>query len=386
MKRLLKFFKQFFKVLILVVLLCVALLYITDYDYILKGVRVVYLTGHTTAYIDDYPNFENMDIPVGNHPQAWPMHGNYNRVSATPVLSEINNELGTVAFLVIKNDSLWYENYAEGYGITSQTNSFSMAKSITSALLGKAIKDGYISSLDQPIGDFFEQYRNDKTTVGDLSSMASGLDWVESYTSPFSVTARSYYDDDLAETILQQKVVEEPGKEYKYLSGNSQLLGMVLEKATGEKLANYLTESLWQPMGAEHPALWQVDDKEHKLAKTFCCIASNARDFARFGKLYKDYGKWNGEQLLDSSFVAKSIVPRFPESPEYGYGFWLSDYLDKKIFVMRGILGQYVITIPEDDLIIVRLGHQRGDFIGQPFTNDFYVYLDEVYKMLDARL
>ncbi len=261
-----------------------------------------------------------------------------------------------------------------------------MAKSITSALLGKAIKDGYISSLDQPIGDFFEQYRNDKTTVGDLSSMASGLDWVESYTSPFSVTARSYYDDDLAETILNQKVVEAPGERFKYLSGNSQLLGMVLEKATGGKLANYLTESFWQPLGAEQPALWQVDDDEHKLAKTFCCIASNARDFARFGKLYKDYGTWNGEQLLDSSFVAKSIVPRFPESPEYGYGFWLSDHLNKKIFVMRGILGQYVITIPEDDLIIVRLGHQRGKKNGQPFSDDFYVYVEEVYEMLNAGL
>ena len=386
MKRLFKFIKRFFKGLIIFVIIAVVLLYITDYDYILKGVQVVYLKGHTTAYIDDHPHFENMDIKVGDQPQPWPMHQEYNTVSATETLSEINKRLGSVAFVIIKNDSIWYENYAEGYGTTSQTNSFSMAKSITSALLGKAIKDGYVIGLDQPLGDFFEQYANDKTTVGDLSSMASGLDWVESYTSPFSVTARSYYDDDLAETILNQKVTEEPGKAYKYLSGNSQLLGMVLEKATGKKLADYLTESLWQPLGAEQPALWQVDDKDHKLAKTFCCIASNARDFARFGKLYKDHGKWNGEPLLDSSFVAKSIVPRFSESPEYGYGFWLSDHLNKKIFVMRGILGQYVITIPEDDLIIVRLGHQRGELVGQPFTDDFYVYLEEAYEMLDANL
>ncbi len=111
-------------------------------------------------------------------------------------------------------------------------------------------------------------------------------------------------------------------------------------------------------------------------------MRSNARDFARFGKLYKDYGEWNGKQILDSAFVAKSIKPRFAKSPEYGYGFWLSDFLGKKIFVMRGILGQYVIVIPEDDLIIVRLGHQPGERIDKPFTSDFYLYIDEVYKML----
>jgi len=374
--------KRFLKGLAIVVALLIGLAYLTDYDYILKGVRVVYLKGHTTAYIDDYPHFENMTIASSENPQPWPMHADYNSVKATETLTKRNESLGTVAFLIIKNDSIWFEEYAEGYGVDSKTNSFSMAKSITSALLGKAIQEGHIEGLDQPIGDFFEQFANDATTVGDLSSMSSGLDWDESYVSPFSVTARSYYDDDLAETILNLKVIEAPGQSFKYLSGNSQLLGMVIEKATGQKLANYLSETLWKPMGAEQPALWQLDDETNQLAKTFCCIASNARDFARFGKLYKDYGKWNGVQLLDSSFVATSIVPRFEASPEYGYGFWLSDHLDKQIFVMRGILGQYVITIPEDNVIIVRLGHQRGDATDLPFTDEFYLIIEEAYTML----
>ncbi len=291
--------------------------------------------------------------------------------------------MGTIAFLVIKNDSIWHENYAENYGRESQTNSFSMAKSITSALLGKAISDGYITDLVQPVSDFYPKF-DDSMTVGDLSSMASGLNWDESYKSPFSVTARSYYDDNLSETILNLEVVDTPGERYKYLSGNTQLLGMVIEKATGKKLAQYLSESFWEPMGFENEALWQVDDAENGLAKSYCCIASNARDFARFGRLYSNYGKWNGKQLIDSSFVAKSIESRFKESPQYGYGFWLSDYLDKNIFVMRGILGQYIISIPEDDLIIVRLGHQRGTRSGRPFTDDFYTYIDAVYEMLNA--
>lgn len=363
----------------------ILLLYITDYEYILKGVRVVYFTGHTTAFIDDHVYFENDTIAPSNTPQPWPLHKNYNSMSASATLTETNETLGTVAFLIIKNDSIWYENYAEGYSNTSQTNSFSMAKSVVSALLGKAIMDGHIKGLDHPVSSFYPQYEGSSMTVGDLSSMASGLDWDESYKSPFSVTARAYYDDDLASTILNQKVVETPGQEFKYLSGNTELLGMVIQQATGQKLSKYLKQSFWDPMGFEQPALWQLDDDEHQLAKAYCCIASNARDFARFGKLYSNYGSWKGKRLIDSSFVATSITNRFEESPEYGYGFWLSDHLGKDIFVMRGILAQYVISIPEDDLIIVRLGHQRGAFINRDFTEDFYTYVEEAYEMLKKK-
>lgn len=377
-----KYIKGFFKGVIGLFLLLVLLAYIADYEYILKGVRVVYMTGHTTAYINDYSHFENMKIPASTNTQAWPEHPEYNKIQPTKKLKELNKKLGTVAFLIIKNDSLWHETYENGYGIDSKTNSFSMAKSIVSALLGKAIKDGYIKSLDQPIGDFYEQYRSSKTTVGDLSSMASGLDWTEHYTSPFSVTARAYYDDNLTETILNQKIVDAPGQSFKYLSGSTQLLGMIIEKATGKKMADYAAQSFWQPMGFEKEALWQVDDKKHKLAKAYCCISSNARDFARFGKLYKDYGKWNGQQILDSSFVATSIKPRFKNWEEYGYGFWLSNYLGKEVFVMRGILGQYVITIPEDNIIIVRLGHHQERRGKRPFSTDFYTYIEEAYQMM----
>jgi len=377
-----KFLKLLGKGILSIILILVVLAYITDYDYILKGVRVVYLTGHSTAYIDDYPYFENDTIKKGELSTAWPKHKDFNTVLETEKLKKTHEALGSTAFVILKNDSIWHEYYAPNYSATSKTNSFSMAKSITSALLGKAIKEGFIKSLDQPVGDFFEQYKGTGLTVGDLSSMASGLDWEESYKSPFSITARAYYDDNLTETILSQKVIETPGKSYKYLSGNTQLLGLVIEKATGQPLSQYLSEQFWKPMGAMQNALWQVDDASNRVAKSYCCIASNALDFARFGKLYKDYGVWNGTRILDSTFVAKSIVPRFKESPEYGYGFWLSNYKNKSFFVMRGILGQYVITNPKDNIIIVRLGHQRGEFNNKPFTQDFYTYIDEAYAML----
>ena len=288
--------KRFLKWLIGLLILVIAVLYLTDFNYILKGVRVVYLTGHTTAFIDDHSYFENEVIPASTNPQPWPLHKDFNTVGPTAKLLSTNGELGTVAFLIIKNDSIWFEEYAENYSSSSQTNSFSMAKSITTMLLGKAIDDGYISGLDQEVSDFYPQFQGSGMTVGDLSSMASGLNWDESYTSPFSITARSYYDDDLAKTILGLKVVEAPGTYFKYLSGNTQLLAMVIQKAVGKPLPSYLKESLWHPLGMEAPALWQLDDPEHRLVKAYCCIASNARDFARFGKLFKDKGEWNGQQ------------------------------------------------------------------------------------------
>ncbi len=379
-----KFLKKLFKWLAIIIGVIILLLYIFDYGYILKGVRVVYFTGHKTAFIDDYPYFENDTIKKSHQPDYWPEHKNYNTVKETEKLAKVNKDWGTIAYVIIKNDSVWFENYYDGFNETSKTNSFSMAKSMVTSLLGKAIMDGHIKSLDQPISDFYPEYANTKTTVGDLASMASGLDWVEDYTGPFSITARANYDDNLAEIMLNQKIIKTPGKAFEYLSGNTQLLGMIIQKATGKSLANYLSESFWKPMGATENALWELDDDENRLAKAFCCISSNAKDFARFGKLYKDHGKWHGKQLLGSAFVATSITPRFKESPQYGYGWWLKTMGDKHFFMMRGHLGQYVIVEPNDNVIIVRLGHRKSpdEGVGQ-FTEDISVYIEEAYKMLE---
>ena len=118
------------------------------------------------------------------------------------------------------------------------------------------------------------------------------------------------------------------------------------------------------------------------MVKAYCCIATNAKDFARFGKLYKDHGKWNGKQILDSTFVAKSIKPRFKESPKYGYGWWLHKDEDKSFFMMEGHLGQFVVVEPTDNLIVVRLGRAKESFGQTPYNGDINVYIEEAYKML----
>ncbi|MFV0565836.1 MAG: serine hydrolase domain-containing protein [Flavobacteriaceae bacterium] len=380
-----RFLKKCFKWILILFCLLILALYATDTDYLIKAVRTIYLNGHSTAFLEDYKHFDNKPLNIGM-PEPWPNHKNYNQAEETNTLKQVNQQNGTIAYVIIKNDSIWFEKYYDGFNENSKSNSFSMAKSYVSALLGKAIMDGYIKSLDQPVCDFIPEFCNGlaaNMTVGDLSSMSSGTNWDEAYYSPLSITTRAYFDDDLTKVITGLKVVEQPGKAFKYASGDTQMLAIVIERATGKKLYHYLTESFWKPLNSENQALWQVDSKNHDLVKAYCCIASNAKDFARMGKLYKNHGKWKDQQVLDSAFVAKSVTPRFPESPQYGYGWWMKDMGNKHFFMMRGHLGQYVIVEPTDNVIIVRLGHSKGpgDALAT-FTPDITTYIQEAYKML----
>ncbi|MFZ9028925.1 MAG: serine hydrolase domain-containing protein [Crocinitomicaceae bacterium] len=382
-----KFLKKLLLFLAVFLGLTVLTLYITDTDYLLKAVRTTYMNGHTTAFLTDYKHFDNQTIAASDNPQPWPNHSDYNSAAPTKTLSEAHEEWGTVAFVIIKDDSVWFEEYHDGFDANSKSNSFSMAKSYVSGLMFKAIQDGYIKDLNQPVCDFLPEFCNDKAskmTIGDLSSMASGTNWDEAYYSPLSITTRAYFDDDLAKVMNGLKMETEPGKAFKYASGDTQMLAMVIEKATGKKLYNYFEESFWKPLGTENATLWQLDSKEQDLVKAYCCIASSAKDFARYGKLFKDHGKWNGNQLIDSSFVALSLKPRFKESPQYGYGWWLHNQSEKDFFMMRGHLGQYVIVQPEDNVIIVRLGHEKSPDEGiGVYTKDISVYIEEAYKMLE---
>ena len=383
-----KFLQKLLKWLAVGCTALIIILYLFDVDYLLRAVKTVYLKGHTTAFLEDYKEFPNRKIKKGIA-QPWAIAKDYNTVKATETLEKTHQELKTVAFVIIKNDSIWHESYFDGFTKNSKTNSFSMAKSVVTMALGKAIMERKIKNLDQKVVDFFPELKGkyaQEVTVGDLASMASGLSWDEKYYSPFSIVTRAYFDDDLNNVILGLNIHEKPGQSFKYLSGATQLLAMCIEKATGEYLSHYVSKHFWQPMGAENEALWQLDHAPNGTEKAYCCIASNARDLARFGKLYMQNGQWNGQQLLDPAFVKKCITPRFKESVQYGYGWWMHSISGKKLYYMRGHLGQFVIVIPEDQLIIVRLGHLKGlQTKKDPHSNDLYTYVAETYKMLASK-
>jgi CubicO group peptidase (beta-lactamase class C family) len=361
----------------------ILLLYAFNIEYLIKGVRTIYLTGNNTAFISDYEYFDNREIANSN-PEPWPIHKNFNQFIETEELKVLNEQRETKSFLVIKNDSIVFEKYYDGYDENSLSNSFSVAKSIVVSLMGKAIMEGKIKGLDQPVSDYFDEYKEglaSELTVGDLASMSSGMKWNEKYYSVINITSESYFTDDLRSVILRQKIIDKPGQSFRYSSGDTQLLAMVIEKATGTTLSDYLSEKFWKPMGAENNALWQLDSDNYGMEKAYCCIASTARDFARFGKLYINNGKWGNEIILDSSFVELATKPVFDSSPYYGYGWWLYNFEGKKVFTMNGHRGQFVISFPEDNIIIVRQGSFNEKGRVSDNSGDLYKYISEGYKL-----
>ena len=367
------------------IILSLGIIFKSETIYLFELVKTIIKIKRTTADITDYKYFDNINIPKSEKPEPWPIHNDFNSVKSTEKLNSIHKRLGTVAYLIIKNDSLWYEKYFDGYNEKSYSNSFSIAKSIVTAVLGRAIDEGYIKNLNQKVGDFIPQYKTglaSKLTVGDLSSMSSGMKWTENYTNIFGVTARAYVGTGLEKLIKSRPIINEPGQSFKYLSGDTQLLAMTIEKATGQKLSSLVYDWFWNPIGAENNALWQVDNLKTNTEKAYCCFNSNARDFAKFGKLFKDHGKWNGKKLLDSSFVKKATSKRFDKSPYYGYGFWLGNHKGMDYFSMRGHLGQYVIVFPKENIIIVRLGKTNDKKTETDiYPKDLMIYMEESLKM-----
>lgn len=271
----------------------------------------------------------------------------------------------TVAFLIIQNDTIQYEKYFRGYDQSSIVPSFSMAKSVTSILIGCAIDDGLIASADEPITDYIPEIKEngfEKVTIKNLLQMTSGLDFNESYFNPFGDAATFYYGTNLRKAITKLKLKDNPEKKFDYVSGDTQLLGLVLERALKDKtLTAYLEEKLWIPLEMEYDATWSLDRKKNGLEKTFCCINARARDFAKIGRLYLNKGKWNGEQIVSESWVAQSTKIDTSDGSAwyYQYQWWLPTRTGD--FMAQGILGQYIYVNPNSNVIIVRLGKNHGD-------------------------
>lgn len=273
-------------------------------------------------------------------------------------------EQKTVAFLIIHKDTIQYEQYFKGYDQQSIVPSFSMAKSVTSILIGCAIDDGLIQSIEEPITNYVPELAKNglsKVRIRHLLQMNSGIQFDESYVNPFGDAASFYYGRRLRKAIGKIKLKNEPGKKFEYLSGNTQLLGLVLERAIKNKtITDYLQEKLWTPLGMEYSASWSLDRKKDGLEKTFCCLNARARDFAKIGRLYKNKGNWNGTQIVSTNWVEQSTKLDTSEgsNPNYQYQWWLPS--PNEDFMAEGILGQFVYVHPSKDLIIVRLGKKEG--------------------------
>ena len=348
--------------------------------------------GRLGPSIDEYGVFSNRKVIQGKH-EDWLVSNSINSVEISDESASEFDDLGTVAYLVIHNDSIVKEQYWDGYSENSQSNSFSMAKSILNIAIGSLIRDGKITSIDDPVSLYLPEFDVSKfpeLSIRHLLQMSSGINFDENYINPFAYPAKANYGDDLVKLTYSYSITEQPGKQFKYRSGNSQLLSFIIAKASGMETSEYVTEKIWKRIGAKNEALWSLDKPGGK-EKGFCCFNSNARDFARIGKLFLQQGVWNNDTIVDAKFVAESITPApimdVNDKPcaRYGLHWWLHQYEGYEVFYALGILGQYIAVIPALDLTVVRLGHKRIKPKGVEAPPDFNLYLKEAISVINKR-
>ena len=334
-----------------------ALIYLLGYSYLFSGISKTYLRGKSSANIDDGKFFTKNIIQTTN-PVLWNEHPDYNKKELPKNIVDDLIHSNTASFLVIKDGKLLHEQYWNGYHELSKTNSFSMAKAVTVMLYGKAVEEGKIKNIDQNFSEFYDEFKlkpfGKDLSLKHLAQMESGLIWDENYKNPFLPNARAYYGRSLIKATFSRKFKEKPGERFEYQSGSTQLLGFAVKKAINQSLSSYLSEKFWIPLGMEQNADWSVD--ENGMEKTYCCIHSNSRDFAKLGQLFINDGKVGDEQILNLDFIEQMRTPTEKSDGIYGMGFWINNDNPIKHYYFLGLQGQYIIMIPEHKMVIVRTG------------------------------
>jgi CubicO group peptidase (beta-lactamase class C family) len=329
--------------------------------------------------------------PADNNAYASQIKAIGRDISNGESLEDYLGSSGTTAFLVARDNELLYEKYFNGYNERSVNTSFSMAKSFASALVGIAIEEGHIKSVEEPITNYLPELlerdeRFGSITIRHLLTMTSGIKYEEGGFLPWSEEAddtKTYYATDLRELALEDcRIEEKPGEYFEYNNYNPLLVGMILERATGMPVARYLQETLWKPLGMEADGSWSLDSTQGGFEKMESGLNARARDFARFGMLFAKEGSWEGEQLTPRRWVEESTRADTTTDPslDYQYFWWVDTPDGKNHFSARGNYGQYIYVAPEKDLVIVRLGKEEGEHGYGYWTNLF----EELSTKLDT--
>ena len=334
-------------------------------SYILKGVKMSLKSRRIGPAIDEMSGFDNRVVHPGKS-LPWEQLESPRNLTAESIHKL--EKIDSTAFLVIKDEKIYCEKYWEPCSRSSVSNSFSVAKSVVSTLIGVAMKENLLKISD-PVSKHLKSFETDgkeNITIEHLLQMSSGLKWTESEGSALSHNAEAYYGDDLQTMINKIRLRRPPGQDYRYASGNTQILAMVLAEVTGMTLSEYASQKLWKVLGAEYPAYWNLDRKEG-MEKAFCCLYAAPSDLARLGQLYLNHGSWNGEEVLSASFIEKSLMPTHLQdvllrkpNDIYGMHWWLVSHRGYDFFYARGIRGQYIICNQQLNLVIVRMGHKRN--------------------------
>ena len=264
--------------------------------------------------------------------------------------------------IVLEKGEIRYEKYARSLDREKRWSSFSLAKSMTSTLIGMAIKDGYIDSVQSQLVQYIPELKGtvyDGVTIEHLITMTTGVGWSENYKASSDVAQFIIHKapdggDSTISYMSQLERVAPPGQIFNYNTGEANLAGILVKKATGRSISEYLSEKIWKPYGMEADALWALNEDGVEIGG--CCVAARLRDFARYGQFIMDGGTINGRSVVPVNWVeeATSVQTSFDERAGYGYLWWT---FHSGIYGAEGIFGQHMRFFPEQDILIVTLSN-----------------------------
>ena len=256
-----------------------------------------------------------------------------------------DNRIASV--VIIHDGAIRYEDYNMGFSEDGRWTSFSVAKSLTSTLVGAAVKDGHIKSVQDPVSDYIEGLKGsayDDVTVEQLLTMSSGVGWNEDYEDPNSDVAKfnsHVADDGLSNLVSYMKALPRahaPGDVWNYSTGETNMIGVLVREATGQPLTQYLSDKIWKPYGMQQDASWLLNEDGTEISG--CCIQAATRDFARFGQFILDGAMIDGNSIVPDDWIENATTARMRygvEGQGYGYQWWTND---TGAFSARGIFGQ----------------------------------------------
>ena len=307
-------------------------------------------------------NQKEHEVPMGNKihqlPEGSPIAAFSAGGKKEKLLEEFFEDQKVAGLLILHNGKVRLERYGLEHSDTNLWSSLSVAKSVTSTLVGVAIKDGYIKSVDDDVTDYLPELKGsafDRVKIRHLLTMTSGIKWNENYTAPDSDIAG--FDRD---TIVDGKKAivsymrrlpaeAEPGKKFNYSTGETHLLGALISSATQQSLSHYLSSKIWTPYGMEQTATWRLDRTGQEMAG--CCLQMRLRDFGRFGQFVLEDGYINGKSIVPDEWFKTATQIQVPLWPGggYGYGWWI---FNSNSFEALGIYGQKIYIDPSRKLVI----------------------------------
>lgn len=296
----------------------------------------------------------------------------------------------SAALLVVHQGKLRLERYGLGFDGAGRWTSFSVAKSFTSTLLGAAVKDGFIQSLDDKVSVYIPELKGsayDDVSVRQLLTMTSGVQWNEDYADPNSDVAKfnNHQPEPGVEALVsymrQLPRAAPPGTRWHYSTGETNLVGTLVQRATKKPLATYLAEKVWGPAGMEQQATWILSKTGKEIGG--CCVQASPRDYARMGLFILNGAKVNGQSIVPDDWWAQATTKRADiglQGRGYGYQWWT---YDDGSYAARGIFGQGIFIDPQRQLVVVSNANWAGGARDPQATEAREIFYREVQKAMD---